>query len=150
MRVAKNWNVFLLNGRNETELFKLLAVKMTSAVEEDNTTIVATLKEQVLSNQNLEHVDLLSPCSHEEADTRILLHTNHASKTGHENVTIRSNNTDVLVLAVHFFKHMGLKQLLVASGSGSTFRFLPVHEISQSIGPTKASGLLFFSCIFWM
>ena len=53
MHDPKNWNVFLLNGNNKTELFKLLSVKMTSEIKEDNTTIVTTLEDQVLSNENL-------------------------------------------------------------------------------------------------
>ena len=97
--------------------------------------------------KNLEYADLLSPCSHEEADTSMLLHARHASKTGHENVTIRSNDTDGLVLAVHFFKHLGIIQLCVASGSGSNFRYLPVHlhGIYKSISHKRQ-----FFFIFWM
>ena len=38
-------------------------------------------------------------CSHEEADTRLLLHAAHAAETGSSNVVIRSPDTDVAVLA---------------------------------------------------
>ena len=38
-------------------------------------------------------------CSHEEADTRILLHAQHATEAGHGTVIIRSPDTDVAIIA---------------------------------------------------
>ena len=39
-------------------------------------------------------------CSHEEADTKILLHAQHAAEAGHRTVSIRSPDTDVAIIAV--------------------------------------------------
>lgn len=145
MCVAKNWNVFLLNGKNKTELFKFLAAKLTSECIDGDPIIVSTTEQQVVtSNTTLDNMPLITPCNHEEADTRMLLHANHASKTGHEHVTIRSADTDVLILSVHFFKDLNLQCLWVATGIGSSFRYLPVHEICNTISPTMTSGLLFY------
>ena len=46
------------------------------------------------------NISEITPCSHEEADVRIFLHLAHAVSNGHTNVFIRTNNTDVVVLAV--------------------------------------------------
>ena len=50
-------------------------------------------------------------CSHEEADTRMLLHAMHADKEfGRKNtkgrIIVKSPDTDVFVLCVHFFPSM--------------------------------------------
>ncbi len=42
----------------------------------------------------------LAPCSHEEADTRIMIRVDDAIKQGHTKTTIRTVETDVLILAV--------------------------------------------------
>ena len=39
-------------------------------------------------------------CSHEEADTQILLHAYHASQCGYRKILMRTVDTDLLVLAV--------------------------------------------------
>ena len=44
--------------------------------------------------------------THEEADTRILLHTKDAQLHGFERVVIVCRDTDVLVLLVHFKHHL--------------------------------------------
>jgi len=53
----------------------------------------------VLSTQPLPDLHTLVPCSHEEADSRMLLSA-HAAKHGHHCILIRTVNTDVVVLAV--------------------------------------------------
>jgi len=50
----------------------------------------------------------LSPCTHEEADTRMILHSLYAARLGHEVASIRTVDTDVVVLAVVHFKALGL------------------------------------------
>ena len=42
----------------------------------------------------------LESCSHEEADTPMLLHVLHAAEHGHKNLMIRTIDTDVVVLAI--------------------------------------------------
>ena len=38
----------------------------------------------------------------EEADTRMLLHAEHASQNGHQRIAIKSSDTDVEVLACYY------------------------------------------------
>ena len=45
----------------------------------------------------------LSPCSHEEADTRFFVHVNDCAKTGHSKIVVRTSDTDVIVIAVANF-----------------------------------------------
>ena len=39
-------------------------------------------------------------CSHEEADTRLVLHASHASSGGYSTIVIHSPDTDVAILAL--------------------------------------------------
>ena len=86
-----------------------------------------------------ENVDIagLAPCSHEEADTRMLLHVEDATKQGYTTVSIRTVDTDVIVIAVSAAERLSIDELWVAFGTGKSFRFLAVHEMAQAVGPDK-------------
>jgi hypothetical protein len=50
-------------------------------------------------------------CTHEEADTRMILHAIHADKTFGESgikgrIIVKSPDTDVLILRIHYFPSM--------------------------------------------
>ena len=55
----------------------------------------------VLSSASVE-TEGLTPCNHEEADTRIFIHVKHVSGRGLKKVLIRTVDTDVVVLAIAF------------------------------------------------
>ena len=83
----------------------------------------------------------LAPCTHEEADTRLLLHVKDAVNQGFTKVSIRTVDTDVVVLAVTAAEQLNMDELWVAFGSGKAFRFIAAHEIAQTLGPDKCRGL---------
>ena len=60
----------------------------------------ATHGENVLTSEDGADTSALAPCKHEEADSRMMIHALDASLHGHRRVKIRSNDTDVVVLAV--------------------------------------------------
>lgn len=62
----------------------------------------------VSSRVNMER---LEPCSHEEADTHLLIHALDAQRCGHQRIKIRSNGTDVVVLAVSTFHTIQVERL---------------------------------------
>ena len=65
---------------------------------------VSTEKEvcdqHVLCTRVNQDVSALAPCSHDEADIRIMLHAIDATHKGFRKIMIRTVDTDVLVLAV--------------------------------------------------
>ena len=87
--------------------------------------------------------DLFS--NHKEADTRMLLHAIHAdARFGDMNVKgriiIKSPDTDVLLLCIHFFPSMrNTKELWFKTGTVTRTkdgrRYLPVHDICHIHGP---------------
>ena len=52
----------------------------------------------------------LCPSNHEEADTRIFLHAKHATASGHRLITIRTVDTDVVVIAIHVFRRLSIEE----------------------------------------
>ena len=85
----------------------------------------------------------LSPCNHEEADTRLLLYTADVGKCGFKKVMLRTLDTDV-VLAITTFHDHGLSELWVAFGVRKHFQSVPVHLIPSSMGRQKSRALLAF------
>ena len=72
-----------------------------------NTVIVVTKEEHVVSNEDV-NIDFITPCIHEEADTRMFLHTKHAAISGCKFINIVSSNTDGVVIGVPVFDDLGL------------------------------------------
>ena len=96
-----------------------------------------------------EDVDLsqLTPCSQEEADTRMFLHAHDAVRKGCSSVMLRTGDTDVLVIAVGLFYDMGIEELWLAFGTGSSYRYIAAHEIATALMPRKAHALLAFNAV---
>ena len=101
-KIPPNWQSFLCDSRNKTELFAHLAEKF---VELEGNMMVATLEESVLSNHAIE-VEHISDCNHEVVDTRLFVNAKHASNHGSKSVLIKATDTDVVVIAVSVFSHL--------------------------------------------
>jgi len=109
-------------------------------------TITVTRGDNAISNK-VRSLDAVVPCSHEEADTRVFVHARDATSQGSKSITIKANDTDVVVIAVltmPSLKELGLEKLWIASGQGASARWTPVHEMISSIGPEKVGDILFF------
>ena len=71
----------------------------------------------------------------------MLLHVEDATKQGYTNVSIRTVDTVVVVLALAAAQRLSIDELWVAFGTGKSFRFLAAHEMAQASGPDKCRGL---------
>lgn len=104
----------------------------------DGKQVITTKGEQVLCSP-LRFDTSLTPCNHEETDTRILVYATDASKAGQKNFAIRTVDTDVVIICI------GMTQKLwIAFGTGTSLRYLAVHEIASRLGPEKARSLPVF------
>ena len=140
-RLPGSWNNFLRLDDNKTELFEFLAthIEMNEAANR----IVATKGENVVSNIAI-NMEGLSPCTHEEADTRLFIHAKDAASEGCKNVIIKSTDTDVVVIGATLFNDLNVENLWIAFSRGKSFRWVPIHEISLSLGP-RAKAIKFFT-----
>ena len=79
------------------ELFDFLVTRI--ATTDTDKQVISTHHKDVVCTQARD-VAGLAPCSHEEADTRMLLYVEDAVRQGYSKVSIRTVDTDVVVLAV--------------------------------------------------
>lgn len=80
-------------------------------------------------------------CSHEEADTRLILHAAHAATAGHRVVVIRSPDTDVAVLAVAHSWQIPEARLLFLTGAKHRRRYVDVSVIARKLGKPFCQAL---------
>ncbi|RXN30245.1 Venom prothrombin activator pseutarin-C non-catalytic subunit [Labeo rohita] len=143
-KLPPNWKSFLRDNENKTELFGFLAEKIVTLCPDN--VVVVTKGEQALSNKPIS-LEGLSPCNHEEADSRIFTHALHATKQQIKSVLIKACDTDILVVAVNVFATLqdaGLEKIWIEFGQGQSIRWLPIHDMVVNLGPENSSGMLFF------
>ena len=83
--------------------------------------------------------------SQEEADTRLILHVKYVNETGAERVVVRSTDTDVFLLLLHFspeFTH--IKDVKFDTGVGDKRRWIDIHLLYQCLHADLVSSLLGF------
>ena len=73
-----------------TELFHFLLADRIIVEMYTANTIIVTKEELTLSNQII--LDHVTPCSHEEVDTRIFVHARHAATEGNKVLMINAND----------------------------------------------------------
>jgi len=120
-----------------------LSARLATTTVAGNKRLVVTDGCHALSCQ-LETDSALDPCSHEEADTRMLLHAAHAAANGHTRVMIKTVDNDVVVLAIACFERIGTSELWIAFGAAKNLRFIAVHELVKILGSDRCKALPFF------
>ena len=123
------------------ELFSFLATCIKNIDSEKQ--LITIHHAEVLCNQS-RHISGLAPCTHEEADTCILLHLQDAVKEGHTMASLCTVDTDVLVLAVTAAKCLRTTELWVTFGTRRGLRHLAAHEMAKAFGPERCIALPMF------
>ncbi|XP_070581399.1 uncharacterized protein [Ptychodera flava] len=80
-------------------------------------------------------------CDHEEADTRLLLHAQHASRVGEvDNIVIRSPDTDVFMLAVSCAHQ--LQGQLILHQTSTNGQIIHINKVVEALGDRTAEALV--------
>ena len=146
--VPGNWQNFLRADSNKTELFIFLSNVFLQTFCKEDKEVVLTDRKGVLSIQQLHDVHTLAPCSHEEADSRTLLHVSHAALHGHHQMLIRTVDIDAVVLAVFAINHLHAGcELWLAFGTGKSFRYLAAYQKAASLRPAMSCALPMFHAL---
>ena len=116
----------LIHGRSVFVVCAESCICLTSA---DGKTVIATSVDELQSTQ-------------EEADTRMILHCFFASRQADFNstITVRSPDTDVFLLLVHYCNRIGTR-LLFDTGLGNNRRLIDVCKVLSNLGHDVASAL---------
>lgn len=143
---GKDWQNFLKVSKNKEELFNFLSEELINVTSESPYFLLTTKGELVLSNKEID-LTSVSPSNQEEADSRMMLHLLDAVKNGHEKIFLRTVDSDVVILCLHFlfvFQNYGLSELWVGFGTGKAYRDIPVHEVASILGHKNCEALPFF------
>lgn len=146
--IPENWQQFLCDDGNKTELFAFL-VKHIQRLVITSKQIVTTNGSAVVCSPPKD-TSRLAPCNHEEADTRMILHLADAVREGFKKILLCTGNTDVVVLSIAAAAaaaeaELDLQELWVAFGTElKNTRYMPIHEIVKSIGCRKSQVLPMF------
>lgn len=145
--IPRDWKGFLRVDENKTELFSLLSHEVTRQPTTVGKVIYATDGRDVLSSHAEADGTNMMPCTQEEADTRLLLHVADAVNRGSRKVCVRTVDTDVIVLAIASFEKINPDELWVAFGSGASFKYIPIHQLVNTIQPQMCGTLPFFHAL---
>ena len=146
VRLPANWGEFLKVDSNKTELFLYLAEQTTNLPCETNKCILSTSDILVLSS-SVDVMSHISPCTHEEADTRLILHASDCARQGVDKIMLRTVDTDVVVLALSTFSRLAISVMWIAFGVGKQFRYIAIHDIVSALGDEKSQVLHVFHAL---
>ena len=88
---------------------------------------------------------LQQPCIHEEVDTRLAVHVFDTNLSGHKQIKNRSNDTDMVLLAISVVNTFLADELGIAYGTGKLLltQFLCAYRFDvATVGQDKSSVLL--------
>ncbi|KAG7174297.1 putative Nuclear pore membrane glycoprotein 210-like 2 [Homarus americanus] len=120
----RNWSKFLQVENNKKDRFDFLGKQVMIMCIRAEAQLYLTDDENVLRSEDA-HFSNLSPCGHEEADSRMI-------------IIISTVDGNVTILPIAFFERLSVDMLWIAFGTGKTFHYIPKHEIAGVIGSQKA------------
>ena len=126
--VPKNWGIVCFLSK------QVITIPTTKQ-------IISTLHDHIVYNQP-DNTEGLAPCSHEEADTHMMVHVANAAKK-YKTVLFCTVDSDVVILAVFVFRQL-TNPLWNTFGTGKHFRLLPVYDICVTLGTQKCFALPMF------
>lgn len=144
-KIPVNFAGFLRVDANKTELFTLISDEIEKLELQQGKQLVSTRDTMAVSTPPRDDLDSISPCLHEEADTRMFVHVADQVSNGYTRVAIRTTDSDVVVIGVSVMQHLkDLCELWIAFGCGKNLRYIPVHTIAQQLGNARSSALPVF------
>ena len=149
--VPRHWKSFLNCNENKRSLIRFLLKEWESdkyakklrnrevffVCEEECTLLYSDSDESTIA---VPFPDLNS--SQEEADTRIILHCQYASRQSNcETIVVRSPGTDVFLLLLSFSDTIG-KTLIFYTGCGNNRRQINVSQIAKTLSKQMCDALI--------
>ena len=88
-------------------------------VHHDNKVILCTRGSDVVFSSEAYYTSRLTPCTHEAADVKLMVHVADLPSQGCRRVMIRTVDTDVLILAVAVYPQIHVDKLWIAFVEGT-------------------------------
>lgn len=144
VKVPKQWKMFLSSGQNKEGLIQFLADYWETCEIPKNLKIFVTtgpLCKELTSSETGNRVIPIAELTsdHEEADTRLIAHAVHASKT-YNLVVVNSPDTDVAVLCLGHFSLF--PKLAFLTGTKTKRRILDMTKCAEVLGESMCKALV--------
>ena len=131
--LPQNWKQFMDHSDNKADLANFLSEDLIQTAKNTQQTgelitsggFVEETSAAASHGTNVHHLQ----STHEEADTRIILHAMAACQNGFERLIICCRDTDVLVLLVHFASQLS-QEIWFRTGTAKQRTFVAVHEVT--------------------
>jgi hypothetical protein len=139
-----NWGEFLKDITNKNNFIKFMVIEWQTEANRQSLKgkiLYATCMERcvkITADAVEEVVDLT--CSHEEADTRLLLHAAHAAQFHYESVIIHSEDTDVRLLCIAFASQIAVPMYQRCKASART-TYIDITKASLIQGESVSRAL---------
>ena len=142
-KIPGRWLDFLRDSRNKVELFSFLTQPVSNHSFPEKKLIYITEEESVISVGGSSATK--PACTHEEADTRVIIHLLHAAATGHKKIVIRTVDTDILIILIGQF-HLIRDQyedidVSVAFGTGKDYIIHNINNVCSKLGKDVSQSL---------
>lgn len=126
-----NWNT-------KNQLIKLLESNLVESLSfKDNCRIYSTKDSVVILNNILDYevTDISTlTISREDTNARLLLHVQNAVSNGHENITVSTNDFNLIVVAIYAFKYLlpHIKSLWIEMKNDGRMYTAAIHDLYQN------------------
>ncbi|CAH1154985.1 unnamed protein product [Phaedon cochleariae] len=144
--LPKNWKNFLALGENKADLARFLSQEVLQHVFNDIEVVVSggLIHEEDVRSTNPESDVSSLAATHEEADTRVVLHAVHSDA---DNIVIMARDTDICLLLIHHFDKMTSSKVWMMSGTAKERKYLPIHEICNILPNVQKKNILAFHAV---
>jgi len=146
----KEWKTFLSNDDNKKQLVQVLLKSWSSdssakLLHGHKVTLICEGDGFELTSDGKKTLCIEVPSlksTQEETDSRVVLYCIHAKESGFKVVKVRSPDTDIFFILLHYANTLQGIRVLFQTGKGNKRRCLDVSEMSQSLTPVACSALL--------
>ena len=127
---------------NKTSLFELISdYLICNMIVPEGSIFITTIGNVAICKQSTVDTSDLTPSTHEEADVRIILHLGHTVSDGHTDIFTRTNDTDVVALAVAAPVIEHIIGFGVGNKKHKQMRYIQTSEIIEMIDKSRALAL---------
>jgi hypothetical protein len=144
--LPNSWTNFMALPENKADLARLLSEELIIQAPNDKVVVVAggfEEEDKVISSQPTLDVTGLR-ASHEEADTRMVLHAIHSEAA---TIVVSATDTDVLLLLVAHSSRCRCTQLWMKAGTAKKRKYIPIKEVHSKLPPGSDEALLAFHAL---
>ena len=140
------WSNFIASDENKADLARFVTeiiVRKGTVLPEQCDFVTGSGFSSATRARSTRRSEVKLQGNHEEADTRLVLHSCEAVNQGYKRVLVICRDTDVMLLLVHFIPAQTAKVWMI-SGTAKKRKCYPIHPLSERLEKPLRDNLLGF------